>query len=79
MAIARCQNCGKPEGRRQTYVSRAFVPQSWQVARFTMVSHLTPFCLVQARPRAPTRRKSPSKSAIPEVVVCVQPPERLDR
>ena len=23
MAIARCQNCGKPEGRRQTYVSRA--------------------------------------------------------
>jgi hypothetical protein len=28
MAIARCQNCGKPEGRRQTYVSRAFVPQS---------------------------------------------------
>jgi hypothetical protein len=32
MAIARCQNCGKPEGRRQTYVSRAFVPQSWQVA-----------------------------------------------
>src|SRR6266540_3124183 len=29
--------------------------------------------------RAPTRRKSPSKSAIPEVVVCVQPPERLDR
>jgi hypothetical protein len=46
MAIARCQNCGKPEGRRQTYVSRAFVPQSWQVARFTMVSHLTPFWVV---------------------------------
>ncbi len=21
MAIARCQNCGKPEGRRQTYVT----------------------------------------------------------
>jgi hypothetical protein len=24
-----------------------------QVARFTMVSHLTPFCLVQARPTMP--------------------------
>jgi hypothetical protein len=28
---------------------------------------------------AAAARKSPSKSAIPEVVVCVQPPERLDR